>query len=100
MKRIIISEIAQSDLTDIWLYAARYDPSAADNLIDDIYARFRLLAATSRMGRRRPELGSPIRSVAVAGYVIFYRQSATGIATSDLCFNVDRIKASLTWRTG
>jgi len=79
VERIVVSEIAQSDLLDIWLYAARDDPSSADKLIDEIYARFRLLAATPRIGRRRPELDKAIRSFVVAGYVIFYRQSAKGI---------------------
>jgi toxin ParE1/3/4 len=79
LNRVIVSGIAETDLIDIWSFVARDDPSAADRLIDQIYAKFRLLAATPKLGRPRPELNESIRSLVVAHYVIFYRKGAGGI---------------------
>jgi toxin ParE1/3/4 len=76
LNKVVLSEIAEIDLIDIWSFVARDDPTAADRLIDQIHDRFRLLAATPKMGRLRPELNESIRSFVVAQYVIFYRKGA------------------------
>jgi toxin ParE1/3/4 len=79
LKNIVVSEIAESDLLEIWLYAARDDLETADRLIDQISEKFSLLARTPKLGRARPDIDKSIRSFIVASYVIFYHESAKGI---------------------
>jgi toxin ParE1/3/4 len=52
------------------------DNAAADRLIDEIQQKCRMLAATPKAGRQRPELDPSIRSFVVGSYLIFYRESA------------------------
>lgn len=72
-----LSDLAEEDLRETWLYvAAEASVETADRLIDAIFERFELLAAQPRMGRRRPEFGKGVRSVAVESQVIYYRDEA------------------------
>ena len=48
--------------------------------LDELAARFPLIAASPRMGRSRDELGTGVRSHAVGNYVIFYRENKSGVA--------------------
>jgi plasmid stabilization system protein ParE len=57
----------------------RTPPATADRLVDDIIHRFDLLAEPPGMGRARPEFGIGVRSVAVANYVIYYRQEGNDV---------------------
>jgi toxin ParE1/3/4 len=53
-----LSELAEQDLLEIWLYvAADASVARADRLLDAIGEQFELLAEQPRMGRRRPEFG-------------------------------------------
>lgn len=79
MSRVVVSELAETDLIDLWTFVARDNPSAADRLIDQIYEKLRLLATTPKLGRPRPELHASIRSFVVDQYVIFYRKATKGI---------------------
>ncbi len=79
MSEAVLSELAETDLTDIWMFVARDDEKAADHLLDEIHDKCRLLAATPKAGRERPELAPSIRSFAVGSHVIFYRESSNGI---------------------
>ncbi len=79
MSQVVLSELAEADLTDIWIFVARDNPTAADRLTDEIHDKCQLLAARPKMGRLRPELAPSIRSFTVGSYVIFYRVSTTGI---------------------
>lgn len=79
MNKVLLSQIAETDLIDIWSFAARDDEEAADRLIDQIYVKFRRLAANPKLGRLRPELHGSIRSFGVGEYVIFYRKGARSI---------------------
>jgi toxin ParE1/3/4 len=79
VSEVRLSELAEGDLTDFWVFVAQDSTEAADNLIDEIYERCKLLADSPRAGRLRPELAPSLRSFAVGSYVIFYRESATGI---------------------
>ena len=71
--RYWLSELAEHDLREIWLYVAS-DASAerADQLLEAIGERFELLAEHPRMGRRRPEFGPGVRSFVVEKHVIYY----------------------------
>jgi toxin ParE1/3/4 len=76
---VVLSELAESDLADAWVFIAQDNVEAAERLIDQIYEKCRFLADSPKAGRQRPELDPSIRSFAVGNYVIFYRESATGI---------------------
>ncbi|HKI14655.1 MAG TPA: type II toxin-antitoxin system RelE/ParE family toxin [Roseiarcus sp.] len=79
MNEVVLSRLAESDLTEIWLFVAQDDPTAADRLLDRIHSKCRALAMRPKAGRRRPELDREIRSLVAGNYVIFYRESAEGI---------------------
>lgn len=67
------SRKARTDLTEIWLYIAEHDETAADRVLDEIERVCRLIATRPKMGRERPELRPNIRSFGVMSWVIFYR---------------------------
>jgi toxin ParE1/3/4 len=79
VSEVVLSELAEADLTDIWVFVAQDNPEAADRLIDQIYEKCQFLAGSPNAGRQRAELGLSIRSFAVGNYLIFYREGATGI---------------------
>jgi toxin ParE1/3/4 len=79
VNEVVLSELAEADLTDIWIFVAQDDLPAANRLLDQIYEKCRLLSSSPKAGRKRPELNRSIRSFPVGNYVIFYRESAIGI---------------------
>ena len=84
MSEVILSELAEADLTDIWIFVAQDNVEAADRLLDQLHEKCLFLANSPKAGRQRPELDSSIRSFAVGNYVIFYRESANGIEVARL----------------
>lgn len=79
MIEVVLSELAEADLADIWVFVAQDNAEAADRLLDQLHERCQFLAATPKAGRQRSELDPSIRSFALGNYVIFYRESANGI---------------------
>ena len=80
MSRVAFTELAENDLTDIWLYIAEDNPDAADRFIDRIYDTcHKTLVPSPESGRARPELADSLRSFPVGNYVIFYRPSRQGV---------------------
>ena len=71
---LIISDLANDDLINIWLYIGDYSPQAADRFIDLIYEKCLIICESPRIGRRRDELLPDLRSFPVKRYVIFYRE--------------------------
>jgi len=71
VSEVVLSELAEADLTDIWGFIAQDNTKAADRLIDEIYEKCPFLAATPKAGRQRPDLDPSIQSFAVGNYVIF-----------------------------
>lgn len=69
-----IADQAEADMEDIWLYIAEHNLDAAETLMGKFRLRFGSLARTPGLGRRRTDLRSDLRSVAVGSYVIFYRE--------------------------
>ncbi|HMF74114.1 MAG TPA: type II toxin-antitoxin system RelE/ParE family toxin [Bryobacteraceae bacterium] len=70
-----VAPSAETDLDDIWYYAAKESGSIemANRLIDSITDRFFLLASFPYMGRSRDEdFGVRSRSFGVGEYVIVY----------------------------
>ena len=72
--RLIISDLASDDLTNIWLYITDYSPQVADRFIDTIYEKCLLLSESPGLGQRREELLPGMRSFPVKRYIIFYRE--------------------------
>lgn len=71
---------ASRDLEDIIDYVAEMRGfDAADNLLDLLNQKCRMLADYPGMGRLREELAAGIRSFPAKDYLIFYRQIESGI---------------------
>lgn len=79
MAKVARTFLAESDLSDIYLYIAEDNPLAAEKLLRAIGATCELLADRPGMGRERPELGSGVHSFPVGNHAIFYKPTATGI---------------------
>ncbi len=79
MSRYRLSGQSRSDLDDIWLYIASDNITAADRIMDELLAKFQMLATQPGLGRIRDELAESIRSFPVGNYVIFYRATQDGI---------------------
>jgi toxin ParE1/3/4 len=56
MNRYRISQRAERDLEDIWIYVAQTDPVAADLLLAKILDKLPMLAKFPEMGRKRNDL--------------------------------------------
>jgi toxin ParE1/3/4 len=70
--KLIISDKAVEDLTNIWTYIALDNDSVADKFIDALYESCKDLAAMPHMGRARDELMPGLRSMSHRGYIIYY----------------------------
>lgn len=79
MGTVLRTTQAHWDLVDIATELGRKNPVAADELLDTIEDKCKLLAQFSEMGRRREELAPGLRSFPVGSYIIFYRGRADGI---------------------
>ena len=79
MATLRLSEPAELDLTEIWDYIARDNPSAADRYLDRIQEHCHDLAESSRLGRLRPELAPGLRSSPFQSHVVFYEEREDGI---------------------
>jgi toxin ParE1/3/4 len=71
--KLIISQAAKTDLTEIWVYVAQDDVEAADRLVDAVLATAEKIAEWPEMGRQRPELLAGLWSFPVGRLLIFYR---------------------------
>jgi len=79
MKQPVISEAAESDLSEIWSYIAKDNPGAADRFLALLYEKCRSLAEAPGIGPERPELGDALRGFPVGNYVIFYKPEPSGV---------------------
>ena len=79
MKNARITELAESDLSRIWLYIARDNPDAADQFIDKLRLQCGRLAEALQQGRPRPEFAINLHSYRVGNYFIFYFPTEHGI---------------------
>jgi toxin ParE1/3/4 len=80
MPVIIKRPRAADDLIEIWDYIADDSVTRADLFIDDVDAKFQLLAEQPLLGRSREELAPNLRSFSLRRYVIFYEVIPGGIA--------------------
>jgi toxin ParE1/3/4 len=95
MKKLELSPLARADLRDIWNYVAEDNLGAADTLLDAILGSAALLLDQPLMGRERPEFGPGRRSLAVEGYVLFYRPLKDRIRISRVLHGRRNITADL-----
>lgn len=79
MNSFRISNQAEKDLEDIWVYLAQQDEILADRKIAKILDRFPMLAQFPNMGRKRDELHIGLRSFPIKPYIIFYSQIPEGL---------------------
>ncbi len=79
MNRYKISQLAEQDLEDIWVYLAQNNQIAADKEIANILNRLPMLAQFPDMGQIRDDLGEKLRSFPVKVYVVFYTKIDDGI---------------------
>lgn len=61
MNRYRLSQRAEQDLEDIWIYVAQKDEVAADLLLAKILNKFPMLAQFPEMGYARDEITQGIR---------------------------------------
>ena len=74
-----ITEPADRDLTEIWLYIAEHDLDAAEKLIQKFTGCFSLLAKNKKIGRDRSKLRDNLHSYVYKNYVIFYIERDSGV---------------------
>ena len=79
MSRVVLVDIAQADLDEIWFYIAQDSPENADRFIDTLLKKCQTLASYPDIGQDRKELGPDLQSFPVGSYVIFYRAIENGI---------------------
>jgi len=79
MNEIKRSPLLRNDLIEIWLYIAQDNPAAADRFLDLLEEKFLVLAANSRIGRLRSDIGPGVRSFAVGSYLVLYRERPGGV---------------------
>ena len=73
MAPILLSELAQSDLDDIWRYIAQErSPDIADTVLARLYGALEVLSRAPHIGKPRPEFLDTPRSFAVRPHMIFY----------------------------
>ena len=85
MNRIIVTELADSDLDDIWLGIALENESAANRIVDEIKEVTRKLATFPRMGRAADMLRVGARIAIHGDYLVVYRPMDYGIAVLRAC---------------
>ena len=80
MSKLRIARSALADLDEIWLYIAkRQSMETAERVVSFLTKKLSVLAASPGLGRRRPELGTDIRSFPAQNYRIYYREEGRGI---------------------
>jgi toxin ParE1/3/4 len=79
MAAVFRTSEAEADLTEIAFHIAEQNPEAADRWLDLIEEKCQTLSRMPEMGRKRFDLATGLRSLAVNNYVIFYRPVANGI---------------------
>jgi toxin ParE1/3/4 len=78
--RICLTPEAERDLEDIWLYTAKtWSMKQANLYVDEIVAKFDLLAAAPFISRERAEFRPPVRVHRHQSHVIIYSLSDTDL---------------------
>jgi toxin ParE1/3/4 len=72
MNEIRLSNSAQLDLLDIWLYESAKSTEIADRTIDELASVYENLVKFPEMGKSRDELFPGYRSFPKGKFLIFY----------------------------
>jgi toxin ParE1/3/4 len=78
-RRILQTELARTDLIEIWLHIAASSLAKADRLLGVFRKKLQFLARNPLAGRSREELAPGLRSFPLGDYLIFYQPDAEGI---------------------
>lgn len=70
--RIVRTARAEEDLIEIWIYIARDNQRAADQILDELDKKTRILSVYPRAGRERPDIAPNVRSLVCGPYLILY----------------------------
>jgi toxin ParE1/3/4 len=79
MTRVVLTDSANQDRLDIWLYVAADNLDAADRLLDEIDKTLRLLAGAPGLGRARDDIAPGLRYFPIGNYLILYEALPDGI---------------------
>lgn len=82
MARIVLTESARRDLDEIWDYVAveNHSPDAADNLMDEIGRRLKLVADQPLSGESVDRLRKNTRRIIIKKrFLVFYESDRGGI---------------------
>ena len=79
MSELRLKPKAKHDLQDIWWFIAQDNPNNADKFIDRIYETLLVLADHPKMGVKRDEIETGIRSHVIGNYSIFYHPLEAGV---------------------
>jgi toxin ParE1/3/4 len=96
MPNLVLRPRALADLAEIWAHIPEDSPDRADALVDLVDSKFQSLSRRPGLGRRRPELRSDVRSLAVGRYVVFYLPLSRGIEVVGVLHGSRDIE-SVTW---
>ena len=92
-RRILrLTQRAEDDLIAIWTYIATHNPRAADQLLDDIDTKARLLSEFPEIGQARPDIAEGLRYLPIGSYLILYRQITQGIEVVRVVHGARRIE--------
>lgn len=73
LRRLLLADAAVDDLDELWMFIAEDNPVAADQYLNEVTERCRLLTVQPEIGRPRDELAYRLRSFAYKNHLIFYR---------------------------
>jgi len=79
MSEVRLSDQALEDLSDIWLFIAKDNQTAASKLVHEITLKYNKLADNPFMGRSRSEIRAEFRSFSVGAYLILYVPIPNGV---------------------
>ena len=79
MGLVRLAHLADLDLDAIRDYISQQNPSAANNVLDQLVEALELLANQPELGERREDLAQNLRAFVVRPYVIFYHPAPDGI---------------------
>jgi toxin ParE1/3/4 len=79
MGLVRLAHLADIDLDDIRDYISLHNPTAANEVLEQLFDALESLANQPEIGERREDLGNNLRAFVVRPYVIFYQPAADGV---------------------
>ena len=74
-----ITELAVSDLKEIWEYIAEFNSESANRTINELAAKFQRLAENPQLGKSQDNFVVSLRSFPYKKYVVFYFPKDYGV---------------------